>query len=91
MKKKNITKLSTDEVMKSKDRTRSNAQEGLSLGPGFWKKANVVYPESPKRQLTVRLDADMVDWFKQKGRGYQTRMNAVLRSYYEAHKNATHE
>ena len=91
MKKKNITKLSIDKIMKAKDRTRRDAPEGPSLGPGFWKKANVVYPEGPKKQLTVRLDADMVEWFKQKGRGYQTRMNAVLCSYYEAHKNPSHE
>ncbi len=36
-----------------------------------------------KERLTVRFDADMVDWFRRQGRGYQTRMNAVLRSYYE--------
>ena len=49
----------------------------------------MVYPEGPKKQITVRLDADMVEWFKKQGRGYQTRMNAVLRSYYEAYKNAS--
>ena len=91
MKKKSITKLSMDEAMKAKDRTRSNAPEGPSLGSDFWKQAKVVYPESPKKQLTVRLDADMVEWFKQNGRGYQTRMNAVLRSYYESQKNSPHK
>lgn len=41
-----------------------------------------------KQQLTVRFDADVVDWFRQHGdraRGYQTRMNAVLRAYMTAH------
>ncbi|MEO8326916.1 MAG: BrnA antitoxin family protein, partial [Nitrospirota bacterium] len=38
-------------------------------------------------QITVRLDADILEWFKTQGRGYQTRMNAVLRSYVDAHKN----
>ena len=38
-------------------------------------------PEKPKAQLTVRFDADIVDWFRKQGRGYQTRMNAVLRAY----------
>jgi uncharacterized protein (DUF4415 family) len=37
-----------------------------------------------KQQLTVRLDADIIDWFKAQGRGYQTRMNAVLRAYVDA-------
>jgi uncharacterized protein (DUF4415 family) len=37
----------------------------------------------PKERLTVRFDTDVVDWFRGQGRGYQTRMNAVLRSYFE--------
>jgi uncharacterized protein (DUF4415 family) len=38
----------------------------------------------PKRQITIRLDQDVLDWFKGQGEGYQTRINAVLRSYVEA-------
>ncbi|MCH8953607.1 MAG: BrnA antitoxin family protein [Proteobacteria bacterium] len=53
----------------------------------FWNNARVVMPGQGKRQLTVRFDGDMLDWFKAQGKGYQTRMNAVLRSYYEAHKS----
>ena len=52
------------------------------MGDDFWDKAKIVHPH-PKKQLTVRFDEDVVDWFKSQGRGYQTRMNAVLRSYYE--------
>ncbi len=70
--------------MKMKDRTRPDAPAGPSLSPGFWKKAKVVHPQGPKKQITVRLDADLLEWFKKQGRGYQTRMNAVLRSYDEA-------
>ncbi len=40
----------------------------------------------PKKQLTVRFDRDVVEFFKQGGRGYQTRMNAVLRAYMNAVK-----
>lgn len=40
----------------------------------------------PKKQLTVRFDNDVVEFFKQGGRGYQTRMNAVLRAYMNAMK-----
>lgn len=87
MSKKNISKLSMDDVMKAEDRTRSDAPEGPTLGVDFWKNAKVVYPDSPKKQITVRLDADLIEWFKQQGKGYQTRMNAVLRSYYEALKS----
>ncbi|MBA3416794.1 MAG: BrnA antitoxin family protein [Chloroflexia bacterium] len=38
----------------------------------------------PKPQLTVRFDRDLIEWFKAQGAGYQTRMNAVLRSYVAA-------
>ena len=43
----------------------------------------VVYPDN-KTQLTLRLDPTVVRWFKSQGPRYQTRMNAVLRAYYEA-------
>jgi uncharacterized protein (DUF4415 family) len=44
----------------------------------------------PPRKATVnaRFDSDVVEWFKAQGRGYQTRMNAVLRRYMEAHRKA---
>ena len=46
----------------------------------FWKEAKVIYP-SKKTHLSIRLDDDIVQWFKKFGRGYQTKINAVLRSY----------
>ena len=54
------------------------------LGPEFWANARVVKPRDPKEQLTIRFDADIVEWFKAKGKGYQTHMNAVLRAYVDA-------
>jgi uncharacterized protein (DUF4415 family) len=39
-----------------------------------------------KKQLTIRLDTDVVEWFKQQGPGYQTRINQVLRSYVESQR-----
>lgn len=39
----------------------------------------------PKTHASLRLDADMLDWFKAQGQGYQTRINAVLRSYFQQH------
>jgi uncharacterized protein (DUF4415 family) len=87
MKKKNITTVTLEEVKKMKGRTRNDATPGPALPDDFWKQAKVVYPEAPKEPTTIRYDRDMLEWFKQQGRGYQTRMNAVLRSYYEAHKD----
>ena len=37
-----------------------------------------------KVHASLRLDADMLDWFKAQGRGYQTKINAILRSYYQS-------
>ena len=59
------------------------------LDKAFWDQARVVMPEQRnKTQVTAKFDADMVAWFKRQGRGYQGRMNAVLRSFYEAHRDA---
>lgn len=52
----------------------------------FWQTANVQFPDRPKLPINAKFDADMLEWFKAQGRGYQARMNAVLRSYFEAHK-----
>lgn len=43
-------------------------------------------PVRPKAQLTIRVDRDVLEWFRKQGRGYQTRISAVLRAYMEAHK-----
>jgi len=48
-----------------------------------WSAVAVDIP-GPKQQLTIRLDQDVIDWFKAQGAGYQTRINAVLRGYVEA-------
>jgi uncharacterized protein (DUF4415 family) len=41
-------------------------------------------PVPPKASVSLRLDADVLEWFKSHGRGYQTRMNAVLRAFKDA-------
>jgi uncharacterized protein (DUF4415 family) len=39
-----------------------------------------------KKQLTLRVDSDVVDWYKNQGRGYQTRINSLLRAYMKEHQ-----
>ena len=39
-----------------------------------------------KRPLSLRLDADIIDWFQRQGQGYQTRMNSALREYVDRHR-----
>lgn len=41
-------------------------------------------PVSSKTSISLRVDADVLDWFKAQGRGYQTRINAVLRAFKDA-------
>ena len=53
--------------------------------PG-WEKTIVPGVPERKQPVTIRLDADVVDWFKDQGKGYQTRINAVLRAYVDAHR-----
>jgi len=53
------------------------------LDRSFWKAAKLVMPE-PKDRLTIRVDHDVVEWLKKDGGGYQTRINAILRSYMKA-------
>ena len=49
----------------------------------FWKEARVVMPKR-KETVTMRLDADLLAWFRSE-RGYQTRINAILRAHMNAH------
>lgn len=44
------------------------------------------FEKAKKTSITARFDADVVQWFKSQGRGYQTKMNAVLRAFYEQHR-----
>ena len=43
-------------------------------------------PVPKKTLLSLRIDSDVIDWFKKQGAGYQSRMNALLRAYMEAHE-----
>lgn len=86
MTERNIRKASQIDLDEMDDRTRADAPEGPELGAAFWRHAKLVLPEA-KKSVHLRIDADVFDWFKAQGRGHLTRMNAVLRSFYEAHRN----
>ncbi len=74
---------------RGEDQTRDDAPRGESFGPDFWKNARVVMPEDRgKTSVHLRLDNDILRWFKGHGKGHLTRMNAVLRSYVEAQKKS---
>jgi uncharacterized protein (DUF4415 family) len=52
------------------------------LDEDFFASAELRMPE-PEQSITIRVDRDVLEWFKSQGKGYQTRMNAVLRMYME--------
>jgi uncharacterized protein (DUF4415 family) len=55
------------------------------LGKEFWHKTPVTWPPK-KNPVTLRIDEDVLGWFKAQGARYQTKMNAVLRAYVKAHQ-----
>jgi uncharacterized protein (DUF4415 family) len=73
------------DAMSDEEIERTSPPELKGLGPEFWKDAVLVYPDG-KSPVSLRLDAAIVHFFRAGGPGYQTRMNAVLRSYMEAMK-----
>jgi len=74
------------EIARGASRTRAAAPEAAPVGDDFWKRARVVMPRG-KTSVHLRIDSDIFDWFKRQGHGHLTRMNAVLRSYVDAHKH----
>jgi uncharacterized protein (DUF4415 family) len=71
----------TDEEIEAAVRDDPDAGP-FELDEDFWKNARVVLPPS-KELISIRVDKDVLDWFRSLGRGYQTRMNMVLRSFME--------
>lgn len=89
-----IKRYTIDEIRRMKGRTDWDAlrrADALGLEPEQdedefeldWTRAELVTPE-PKKAISLRVDPDVLDFFKSQGPGYQTRMNAVLRAWMEA-------
>ena len=93
MAKENIKQYSLDELRKrnaEKDYvpTRPDAPEH-ELDAEFWENAHIVFPAvEGKEPVKLRIDREILAFFRSQGKGYQTRINAVLRAYVEARKKA---
>ncbi len=61
----------------------TSPEDLIDLPSNFWDDATVVWPQ-PKEAISLRVDQDILKWFRAGGPRYQTRMNAVLRSYMRA-------
>jgi uncharacterized protein (DUF4415 family) len=59
-------------------------REGAPMSDTEWARAEIVRPE--KVAVGIKLDSDVLDWFRDQGKGYQTRINAVLRRFFEVHQ-----
>ncbi len=67
--------------------TRPDAEE-IELDRSFWDRAKLIPALAPKKaSVHLRVDSDVLDWFRRQGRGHLTRMNAVLRAYFDAKRD----
>jgi uncharacterized protein (DUF4415 family) len=73
---KRVAKMADDEI---------NTEDIPELNESFFKNAKLVVPQ--KQPVTLRLDADVLEWFKAQGQGYQTRINNLLRRYMESQQS----
>jgi uncharacterized protein (DUF4415 family) len=69
----------------SKQRPRAKARSAKAAGKRQtdWGNLKVAWPQ-PKQAISLRIDQDVLSWFRDGGPGYQTRMNAVLRAFVDA-------
>lgn len=83
--------FTADEIRQMKGETdweylrSAGPYEGPEEFPTDWSRAELVIPE-PKQAISLRVDADVLEFFRAQGKGYQTRINAVLRAYMNAQK-----
>ena len=66
--------------MSERDIARTSPSELANLPADFWNEA-VLVPPVIKRAISLRVDPDVLEWFRAQGPRYQSRMNAVLRTY----------
>lgn len=85
---KNLPKLTSDQER----RLREMRDEDIDLsdipdqsGKTGWRRVSDLVSETNKEQITLRLDADVLAFFRATGRRYQSRINAALREYMLAH------
>jgi uncharacterized protein (DUF4415 family) len=77
-----ISKKRLKEVASRSDST-IDYSDIAELEESFWKKARLVEAEK-KQAVSLRLDCDILRWFKKRGKGYQSLINAVLKTYVQA-------
>jgi len=75
------------DLARARAKTEAELEQDIASDPDFhdvpenWYEAAEAIMPAGKRLLSLRLDTDVIDWFREQGPGYQTRINAVLRSF----------
>ena len=77
---KKVSKTDWERVSAMKDE-QIDMSDIAELDDDFFLNAKLTTPL--KKPVTLRLDSDVLDWFKSQGQGYQTRINKLLRRYME--------
>jgi uncharacterized protein (DUF4415 family) len=80
-----LSKKRVGEINKVKD-SEIDYSDIPELDEKFWQKAKIVMPDK-KVPVSLRLDKQVLNWFKKQGSGYQSRINAVLSSYVQSQKH----
>jgi uncharacterized protein (DUF4415 family) len=74
-------------LAKGESKTRSNAPEADDLPNAFWAESIRVVRRPAKASVHLRIDAEVLAWFKLQGTGHLTLMNDVLKAYATSKKN----
>lgn len=96
-KKEHITHITANKIAKIKSKTdwqkvsamsqaevEKLANEDDGFLPEDWTNTVILGLPPRKKDIHIRLDSDLIDWFKAQGAGYQTRINSVLRSFVQS-------
>jgi uncharacterized protein (DUF4415 family) len=76
-------------LLEMKDEDIDYSDAPASPRSAVWTRPGALIPAGNKKQITVRLDSDVLEFFKKTGTRYQSRINAALREYMKAHEKAS--
>jgi len=82
--KKNSSSKTNMIKLRKKNDEDINYEDSPATTKAFWKDADVFMPQH-KIHISLRLDEDILNYFKEEGGGYQSRINAVLKAYINTH------
>jgi uncharacterized protein (DUF4415 family) len=80
--------LAWEELQERPDRADDPGSSLIPPQASVWRRVSDLVPGENKQQITLRLDADVIEFFRSTGRRYQSRINAALREYVAAQKAA---